>query len=254
MPDIRPAQFPRTPRSQVRLYNLTATRRPALTFNMAGESITLRLGPATDPMPGNPMALTTGSGNAWLTLKPPLFDQWLQPWIGNETLSRLPPALRNAARHAALDPLLTALNITTGLAFDLTGSSAPLPESPAQLGLWLMEADTVADDVSAVLYLDEATAAALTAHLERLPVAVVTEEPWPTLPVSVTPWIGQTGLTPQELRSLEIGDVLLLPPSAPGTPLELILRQSGRPLAVARLHHRQLLIDRLVPTTMSEPS
>ncbi len=206
----------------------------------------------TDQTPGDPIALATGSGNAWLMLKPPLLEQWLQPWIGSETLSRLPPALRHAARHAALNPLLTALNVATGLVFDLTESPVPLPESPARLGLW--SSDVVVGDASAILYLDDATAAALTAHLERLPVATVAPEPWPTLPVNVTPWIGQTHLTPQELRSLEIGDVLLLPPSAPDVPLELMLRQSGRPLAVVRLHHRQLLIDRLVPAVMSEPS
>lgn len=236
MPEIRPAQFPRALRSHVQLYNLTATRRLTLTFNSAGESITLRLGPVTNPMPGDPTALTTGSGSAWLMLKPPLLEQWLQPWIGSETLSRLPPALRDAAHHAALNPLLTTLNLATGLVFDLAESPTPLPESPVRLGLWLT--DAVADNLNAVLYLDDATATALTAHLERLPVAVVAQEPWPTLPVNVTPWIGQTRLTPQELRDLEIGDVLLLPPSAPDAPLELMLRQSGWPLAVVRLHHR----------------
>lgn len=252
MPDIRPAQFPRELRSQVQLYNLTATRRPTLTFNIVGESITLRLGPATDPMPGDPITLTTGCSNAWLMLKPLLLEQWLQPWIGSETVSRLPPALRDAARHTALNPLLTALNLATGLVFDLAESPTLLPESPVRLGLWLT--DAVADNLNAMLYLDDATATALTAHLERLPVAVVAQEPWPTLPVNVTPWIGQTRLTPQELRSLDIGDVLLLPPSTPDAPLELMLRQSGRPFAVVRLHHRQLLIDRLVSTAMSEPS
>lgn len=251
MPEIRSAQFPRAPRSHIRLYNLALTRRPVLTLNIAGALTTLGLGPATN-MPGDLIALTTDAGGAWLTLKPTLFKQWLQPWIGSEPLTQLPSMLRNAAYHAALAPLLTALNAMSGLSFSLTESPAPLPESTARLGLRLT--DTPAQNLNAVLCLDDATAAVLTARLERLPLAVVKQEPWPTLPVSVTLWIGQIRLTPQEFRHLELSDMLLFPSSAPDATLELTLRQSGRPVAVAHLHRRQLLIAHLVPIAMSEPS
>ena len=250
MPEIRPARFPRTPRAQVRLCNFTITRRLILTLNIAGESITLALGPAVD-MPGDIIALNAGSGSAWLTLKPTLFEQWLRPWIGSETLTQLPSVLRKAAYHAALAPLFAALHAATGIVFVLTESPTPLPESPARLGLWLT--DTPDGNPSALLHLDDATVAALTTRLEHLPAAGV-KEPWPGLPVHITLWIGQTWLTPQELRQLERSDILLLPPSAPDAPLELMLRQAGWPLAIAHLQRRQLLIARLVPTAMSEPS
>lgn len=251
MPDIRPAQFPHEPCSQIRLCNLVVTRRLVLPLEIAGESSALWMGPTAD-LPGTPIALTAGSGNVWLTLTPALFQQWLQPWIGHEPLTRLPPALREAAREAALAPLLTALKATTGLAFALTESSTPPPETCAQIGLW--RTDSPAGTPDGVLHLDDAVAAALTARLERLPAAAPSSEPWPALPIEVTLWLGQTRLTVQECRGLEISDILLLPPAAPDAALELILRHAGRPLAATHLHRRQLLIDRLVPTAMSERS
>lgn len=247
MPEIRRAQFPRHPCTHFRLHNLVATRRPVLDLEIAGASTTLRLGPITD-LPGDCMTLSASSRNAWLTLGAHQFEQWLKPWIGGETLNRLPPALRAAARQAALTPLLDALQTAIGVVFDFTDEPDPPSASAVRLGLWL------ADDAEpfAALWLDDATAAALTARLESLPPADFDQEPWPMLPVPITLWIGQTRLTAPELRHLEMADILLLPPSLPGLPFEAILRQPNRPLAVARFQRRQLFIDHLTSTAMSE--
>lgn len=248
MPDIRLAQFPRNSRAQIRLYNLAATRRPHLQLDIAGEAAALQPAPLAN-IPSDPVALTAGSGSAWLTLAPTLFERWLRPWTGGEALTHLPPALRNAARQAALTPLFDALKTATGMLFNLTDLPAPTPESAIPLGLWL----TDETHPSGVLRLDDPAAAVLATHLERLPITAMDQEPWPNLPVAVTPWIGQTRLTLAEFQQIESGDILLLSPSMSDAMFELILRQARRPLAVARfLNPRQLCIDRLAPTAMSE--
>lgn len=253
MPDVRPARFSHTSRAHARLYNLAISRRPALRLGGAGESITLGPGLLMDVPDAAPMTLTSASGQAWLTLEPALLKQWLQPWIGNEALTSLPPVLRSAAYHAALDPLFMALETATGIAFAPAESPAPLPSASTRLGLWL--SDPGLGNPSALLDVDDAIAAALAVRLERLPPIVGEPERWSSLPVEVTLWLGQSRLTVEEFRGLASGDILLLPPSMPANAaLELLLRQAGQPLAVARLQCRQLLIDRLVSAAMSESS
>lgn len=246
-PEIRPAQFRRCSPTQVRLHNLAATRR--LTLDIAGEAATLRPGSITDRT-GEAIALVAGSGNAWLTLAPALLECWLRSWIGGETLSRLPPALRVAARQAALAPLCAALTAATGIAFTLAEGHAPPPVATIPLEVWLADAGPP----GAVLHLDAATALALAVRLERLPMAAPGQEWWLTLPVALTLWIGQTYLTLREFQQIERGDLVLLQPAASGIALELILRHAHRSLAVARLNHSQLLIHGLLPAAMSEPT
>lgn len=255
MPDIRSAQFPRALRAHVRLYNLAISRRPVLRLGDAGESITLGPSSLTDLPDAVPIVLASASGQAWLALEPVLLKQWLQPWIGNETLTSLPPVLRSAAYHAALDPLFTALDAATGIAFSPAESPAPLPSASARLGLWLT--DPGAGRPCALLAVDDAIAAVLTARLERLPLSVGEPERWSNLPVEVTLWLGQSHLSAEEFRGLASGDILLLPSSMPANAaLELRLRQAGQGqfLAIAHLQRGQLLINRLVSAAMSEPA
>lgn len=246
-PDLRPAQFRRYSPAQVRLDNLAATRR--LVLDIAGAAATLRPGSVAE-RPEEAIALVAGSSNAWLTLAPARLERWLRPWIGGETLSRLPLALRDAAHQAALTPLFTALTTTTGMVFTLAEGHPLPPAATNSLDLWL----TDDGQPSAVLHLDAAAMVALAVLLERLPMATPNQEPWPTLPVVTTLWIGQTRLTLREFEQIERGDIVLLPPSLSGSTLELVLRHARRSLAVAHLDHHQLLIDRLLPATMSEPA
>lgn len=243
MPDIRPAQWPTLTPAQQRLDNLLATRRP--TLQLADERMTLQSGGAA--ISGDWIALAAGSSRAGLIVTPTLLERWLQPWIGGETLSRLPPALGEAARQAALAPFLTALRSATGLGFTLTETARPT--GATQLSL----SSDAAGSPSAALYLDPTASAVLTAHLQRLPPVTLEQEPWPTLPVAVTLWIGQTHLTPREFAQIEPGDILLLPPEWSAATARLTLRQGRRWLATGDLRRGQFLIDRVLSTPMSEP-
>lgn len=243
MPDIRPAQWPTLTLAQQRLDNLLVTRRP--TLELADDRMTLQPGGAA--ISGDWIALASGSSHAGLIVIPALLERWLQPWIGGETLSRLPPVLGEAARQAALAPLLSALRSATGLGFSLTKTACPPDATHLSLS------SNAAGSPSAALYLDPPATAALTAHLQHLPPVTLEQEPWPTLPVTVTLWIGQTHLTPREFSQIESGDILLLPPAPSGCAVRLTLRQGRRWLATGDLRCGQFLIDRVFSTPMSEP-
>nr|WP_281350246.1 type III secretion system cytoplasmic ring protein SctQ [Allochromatium palmeri] len=199
------------------------------------------------------------AGALWLAPAPDVWRHWLGHWIGDLELDQLPPALGAAARQAALAPLLDALEALLSTRLEATTTPAEAETSPsAESVLALWRADVESAKPIARLGLDAAASIRLTARLEQEPQSATDSTPiadrWPDLPITLTPWLGATRLRTHEWRALETGDLLLLPRRVDPAAIPLHLKHSRRTLATAHLADQRLIIDSLVPATMSEPS
>ncbi|MBK5941093.1 type III secretion system cytoplasmic ring protein SctQ [Halochromatium roseum] len=260
---IRPLALERLTRAQLRLTQCLARWTPRLTLDLPEGPLTLRL--ALEPRVAWPNAagplipLRGEAGAFWLAPAAEVWRQWLGHWIGDLELDQLPPTLAAAARQAALAPLLDALDnlLSTRLEADATSAvTETAPDADQVLALW--RADVESATPIARLGLDVAASLRLAARLEQEPESAsestAVAERWPDLPIALTPWLGATRLRRQEWRALETGDLLLLPRQVDPTAIPLHLKHRRRTLATAHLADQRLIIDSLVPATMSEPS
>lgn len=259
---IRPLVLERLTRTQVRLGQCLAQRTPRLTPDLPEGPLALSLalthGSLSDA-PERPIPLHGEAGTLWLDLALDLRRQWLRHWIGDLELDQLPPALGAAARQAALAPLLDALEslLSTRLeAADSPDVAATSPEPESILALWRSDIESATP--IARLGLDAAASLRLVARLEQESQSATDSTPiaerWPDLPIALTPWLGTTRLRQHEWRALETGDLLLLPRRLDPAAITLHLKHRRRTLATAHLADQRLIIDSLVPATMSEPS
>lgn len=264
---IRPLALERLTRTQVRLAQCLARQMPRLTLNLPKESLTLDIAleqQAASPKASEQVIVLRGEAGAlWLEPAPDVWRQWLGHWIGDLELAQLPPTLGAAARQAALAPLLDALDslLSTRLAAaESPAVAAMFPKPESVLALW--RADVESAPPIARLGLDAAASLRLAACLEQEPQSATDSTPistpiierWPELPIALTPWLGATRLRPHEWRRLETGDLLLLPRRVDPAAIPLHLKHHRRTLATAHLADQRLIIDSLVPTTMSESS
>ena len=259
---IRPPALERLTRTQVRLAQCLARWTPQLTLDLPGGSLALVI--AMEQAAGfkttERLIIVRGeAGVLWLEPAPDVWRQWLGYWIGELELAQLPPTLGAAARQAALAPLLDALEslLSTRLeAADSPDVAATSPEPESVLALWRLDVESATP--IARLGLDAAASLRLAARLEQEPQSATDSTPiierWPDLPIALTPWLGTTRLRQHEWRALETGDLLLLPRRVDPAAIPLHLKHRRRTLATAHLADQRLIIDSLVPATMSEPS
>jgi len=247
----RPAEFPIYSRQRIRLHNLLATRSPGFDLPLNGESTRLSLRQAPKAtVSEEAFALESQGSNLWLEVDAETFEQLCAPWTGSEPLDDLPAPLREAVRNAALTPLLEGLNGCCGITARLARVPLPGPAIHTQsLGLWETPAAGVTPRIT--LHLDDAATDLLIAGLDRSP-AAASERDWSRLPLDATVETGQTELRMAELKALDPGDLILLPPGAPAYGNELILRHRRRPIAIAHLDGHTLTIDRLLESVMAE--
>ncbi|EXJ15641.1 type III secretion system cytoplasmic ring protein SctQ [Imhoffiella purpurea] len=252
-PRIRPVELTRLTADQAGLGRALARRQPRLSLSLPDGTLELHLAATSGVPAGNDhpaLWLDGESGRYRLGIDPGVLRVWLTPWIGDRGLDALPAALAQAARQAALSPLLDALESL--LATRLTPSapgSMPSP-APTELGLWRLDA-TDAPPL-ARLWLDRAASVRLAPLLERIEAPGSDPERWPTLSVELTPWLGRCRLTATEWRTLEVGDVLLIAAEVDPEAIPLHLRQQRRTLAAARLSGQRLIVDSAVSPPMSD--
>ncbi|MCP3877887.1 MAG: YscQ/HrcQ family type III secretion apparatus protein [Sulfitobacter sp.] len=252
MTTTRPAEFPIYSRQRIRLQNLLATRNPGFHLQLNGKStyLFLRQTPSRT-VSTDAFALKSQGSNLWLEIDAHTFGQLCAPWTGNEPLEDLPAQLREAVRSAALTPLLEGLNACCGIETRLARDTSPGQGQASHtqcLGLWNMPAAGVVPLVT--IHLDDAATALLIAGLDHTPPAASLQD-WSRLPLDATVEIGQTDLRMLELKALEPGDLILLPPGAPAYENELIVRHRRRPIATAHLDGHTLTVDRLLESVMA---
>ena len=260
---IRPLVLERLTRTQVRLAQCLVQWKPQLTLDLPEGPLVLAI--ELEQQAASPKAseqatvLRCEAVALWLEPAPNVWRQWLGHWIGDLELDQLPPTLGAAVRQAALAPLLDALErlLSTRLeAADSPDVAATSPEPESVLALWRSDVESATP--IARLGLDAAASRRLAARLEQKPQSATDSTPiierWPDLPIALTPWLGATRLRQHEWRTLETGDLLLLPRRVDPAAIPLHLKHRRRTLATAHLTDQRLIIDSLVPATMSEPS
>lgn len=259
---IRSLVLERLTRTQVRLAQCLAQWTPQLTLDLPEGPLALAISleQATRLNASERLiALRDEGGALWLEPDPDVWRQWLGHWIGELELDRLPPALGAAAQHAALAPLLDALETRLSTRLEAAATPAMAETSPATesvLALWRLDVESATP--IARLGLDTAASTRLAARLEQKPpstpdsIPIPIAERWPDLPITLIPWLGTTRLRVAEWRALEIGDLLLLPRRVDPSTIPLHLKHRRRTLATAHLAGQRVIIDSLVSPTMSE--
>jgi len=247
---IEPLELARSRPEEAGLANLLATRHPSILASLRGEQIAFELAIAGQPLPRSiGVGLAIEGRRLRIDISEPTFRQLSAPWAVDQDIGQLPAALRLALLSAALAPLVDGLRALSGMDFRVTDDVVSAPLRGLALAMWQAPRERELPD--AVLHLDGPALAGLIAVLERLPPAPAAP-PSPELPVALTIAYGTTRLSVRELRALEPGDVLLIPPGPdPGQP-PMILRQARRPLAAAHFEDGRFVIDRLMEDPMSE--
>jgi type III secretion protein Q len=254
---IRPVALERLTRSQVRIAYYLAQWSPRLTLDLPNGPLAIRLALASGPMSHareRPICLSGEAGRLWLEPAQTHFQHWLQHWIGELDPEQLPPTLGAAARQAALAPLLDALETLLAARLEASPSTEASPVAESVLALWRLDVESATP--IAHLGLDAAASIQLATRLEPQRRATTDSdthaERWPDLPIALTPWLGATRLRVAEWRGLETGDLLLLPRQVEPQAIPLHLKHRRRTLATAHLAGQRIIIDSLVPATMSE--
>lgn len=258
---LQPLALERLTRTQVRLAQCLAQQSPLITLELPTGPLTLALtwesATTSDATLNHAVTerllLQSEAGSLWLALTPTVWQQWLEQWIGAQALDQLPPALRAAAQHAALTPILNALEALLATRLTLMPAPAALDPQPHTESLLALRRSDVASVMPiAWLSMDAASSTRLTARLTTMQPLAPSAEHWHDWPITLTPWLGATRLPIGDWQTLEIGDVLLLPRQVEPSAIPLHLKHHTRTLATAHLASQRLFIDSLVSATMSE--
>ncbi len=248
MTSIQAPAFPSYSRPYIRLQNLLVTRRPELHLKINDQALVLQLGTSTEPVLQTPnIELTAANARSWINISEDLFHRLSASWLGNQTLGELPAPLQKAVLNAALSPILNQLHSVSGIDLVLTHGDSSPADSSVCLALW--QPSTSGRQMAAVLRLDNAALDMLIHALEHMPTATRGSD-WSFLAIPLTIAIARISMPVKTLRSVELNDLLLLPPGISPDHFQLILHHNHHPLAIAHLENRSLLIDRLLETTM----
>jgi type III secretion protein Q len=229
------------------LNNLLLSRQPTFTAALKDQSADIKLTPASRVQSMLKIRLSAPGMSYGLELDEGFAQQLLQAWGLEGTLDSLPPSLQDALLAAALAPLAQQLPIAPIARISRRRAADPEAGCAARLGLW-RETPAAALPL-ANLELDANAADALIRLLQNTP-ACAAPSACSALPLAFTLSLDSVSLSASEIRELAIDDVLLLPPSN-AADLIIVLKLNARPLASARLHDAQVIIEQILEQTMA---
>jgi flagellar motor switch/type III secretory pathway protein FliN len=208
VPDAQPLELPQLDPADVELLNeLTGVRRP-LAWTSGGTTYVVRWTPAPRACSGIAAAVACGPDRAWLTCAD--WNQWpdVAALAAGASLTTLPPTvaqvLLNAAFEAPLEQLAAAMGGPCAVS-EVTPVER-LPTALHRLGLECV--DDQGATIVVALAASRELLQLLRRRLEPLPLAPVRD--CATLPLQSVVEVGATHLSWELLRSLRVGDAVLL--------------------------------------------
>ena len=250
MNDVTPVAFRRLNGQQVEWDNLLTSRK--LSISVARGDEVLRLILTTLPQPPALEIHVKGlAGEApfVLSLEETRFQEFYPDGVANIALSDLPETLANALATVAVGPLMDGLVPCLGGPATFDSLSREAPEGWRMAGLRMANAENGA--LLAALHLSDAACATLVEFLMAQP----EQASWPgasETPVIVALRLPGLDLSPDELTSLEIGSLILLPTGTDPARLSICLGARYSPFGTAKSSNGSVIVEQLMDGAMSD--
>lgn len=254
-PRLKPREVafdpPRLKPREVAFANLILGREPALTAQIGDKAVALRLASGIgDGSHASRLAVSArlDGAPAQLDLDRAALAALLPDVAVPDTPEDLPRVLLAALGAAALEPLAAAFG--NGLSISLTADpEAAAPNGDGQTAL----VSILPTDAGwrARLSLSTDAAATLVHALKTAPPARRFAA-WGRVPAALEAVIAEVQAPLDALRSLDLGDVVLLNPGSDPDRVTLTLRGSGQRIAYARIEGAKATIEEMFPMAISD--